>query len=256
MTVFQGLQSAHATECLDAIDEVSRQVGADDRELQALAQCLGAPQKTIQRRAAAAFAALSARGVDVRPVLLAALASDEPPRRWGAAYACSLLGTPPAQVLPVLLTTLGCEDGDLRWAAASILVRMKGEALVDELRALLTAGNAAQRKMAVYCLRDLEARVADVEHALFAALDDPDSGVRMAAMSALARLSADRHTVALRVVGVLNDTDPGVRRAAAAILGSLGDRSAAVLAALRAAAAGPDPSLQRAAARSLRLLES
>ena len=77
--------------------------------------------------------------------------------------------------------------------------------------------------MVAYCLRDLEVRTAAVEAALFAALDDDEARVRMAAMSALARLSADRSAVANRLIGMLNDADIGVRRAAAAVLGQLGE---------------------------------
>jgi len=257
MTVLQGLHSPHATECLDAMDVLVRQDQADEAELEALAQCLGAPEKVIQRQAAAAFAALAARGVEVAPVLIRTLQSDLPARRWGAAYTCSLLGPLPAQAIPVLLATLGCDDGDVRWAAADILVGMTRDAApVDALRSLLVTGNPAQRKMVAYCLRDLEVRTAAVEAALFAALDDDEARVRMAAMSALARLSADRSAVANRLIGMLSDADIGVRRAAAAVLGRLGDRSDSVRAALRAAAADADPSLQRAAARSLRLLAS
>ena len=92
------------------------------------------------------------------------------------------------------------------------------------------------------------------KQALYAALDDAESAVRIAALSSLARLCADRRAAALRVVTLLDGPDAGVRRAAAVALGALGARSDAVFTALRGAAAGADASLQRAAERSLRLL--
>ena len=256
MTVLQELESAEFGDRLRAIEQLTDRNSIDDSELGALAACLGHPRKIVQRRAAEACAILSARGVAVRGILIARLAAAAPRERWGAAFALSLLAAPPVEALPVLLASLGTGDGDIRWAAANIIVRMKGtEGLVDALRRAMASSNAAQRKMAAYCLRDLDARSPAVEHQMFGALDDPDPGVRMAAMSSLVRLSTNRAGVSQRVIDLLSDASPGVRRAAAVVLGVLGDRSDAVRSALHAAAASSDPSLQRAADRSLRLLE-
>jgi HEAT repeat protein len=183
------------------------------------------------------------------------LRSTAPRQPWGAAFALSLLGVPPPETLPVLLACLGGDDGDIRWAAANILVRIHDvPQLIEMLQDALRAGNPAQRKMAAYCLRDLDARSPAIERALFDALNDADPGVCIAAMASLARLSAHRAAVAARLIVVLDDPKAGVRRAAAAVLGALGDVSQPVVAALRAAAASPDASLRRAAERSLRLL--
>src|SRR5207247_4157532 len=100
---------------------------------------------------------------------------------------------PPAAPLPALLETLGADDGDVRWAAAGILVRLRDRAaLVGSLRALLASRNATQRKMALYCLRDLETRAPEVEQAVLHALGDADRDVRLAAIATLARLAPDR----------------------------------------------------------------
>ena len=107
----------------------------------------------------------------MRDVLLRTLESDVTRQRWGAAYALSLLGDAPPVTLPTLLEALGSDDGDVRWAAGNILARLRGDtALVDALQQLLGTGNPAQRKMAAYCLRDLDARSPAVERALLAAL--------------------------------------------------------------------------------------
>src|SRR6185369_11482334 len=104
---------------------------------------------------------------------------------------------PPPAIVPVLLDTLGAEDGDLRWAATAILLGLSDRAAtVAGLRGLLDAGNAAQRKMALYCLRDLGIRSPDAEAAAIRALADVDQGVRLAAMAALARLALDRGAAA------------------------------------------------------------
>ena len=255
MTLAERLQAPDPEVCRAAIAELVERGGATPEELAALADCLGAGRKAVERPAAEAFAALAARGVPVDEILLGALASPLPRRRWGAAFALSLAGDPPPATLPVLLETLGADDGDLRWAAAGIVVRLHERvALVESLRALVASGNAAQRKMALYCLRDLEARTPAVEQAVLHALGDADRDVRLAAVATLARLARDRGAAAAKLVHALETGDERVRRAAAAALGALGERSAPVLAALGAASASPDPSLRRAAKGALRQL--
>lgn len=257
MTLTDALQSTAVDERLQAIDRVATAGVADSDVLQALATCLEASEKVVQRRAAEAFAALNERGVAVEPILLACLDSQNRRQRWGAAYALSLLGPPAAAVIPALLDALQDDDGDVRWAALDILVRMKAErALVDALVNLLRSGTAQQRKMAAYGLRDLDARSSMVEQALTAGLQDPDAGVKMAVMSSLARLAIDRVNAAERLIAFLSSGDHSVGRAAAANLGALGERSERVMHALDAARQSSDPSLQRAAERSLRLLRA
>ena len=257
MNVGQRLRSATLQDRVAAMDELAAGGDADAQTLDALVECLGDERKQIQRRAAEVLTALSARGVAVRAVLLGSLQSSVPIQRWGAAYALSLLGTPPPQSQAALLECLGVDDGDVRWAAAAILLRMDDQpGMIAALQGLLRGGDAAQRKMAAYCLRDLGARLPTVEQVLLDATNDQQPGVRMAAMSGLTRLGTDRAVVSQRLTVMLQDHDAGVRRAAAAALGTLGDRSDAVLAALRVAFDSPDASLKRAAARSLRLLET
>jgi len=257
MTRAERLRAPDPEICRAAIAELAERGRATPEELAALTDCLGAGRKVVERPAAEAFATLAARGAPVEDVLLAALASPLPRRRWGAAFALSLAGDPPAATLPVLLETLGADDGDLRWAAAGIVVRLhERTALVESLRALVASGNAAQRKMALYCLRDLGVRSPDAEAAAIRALADPDEGVRLAAMAALARLALDRGAAAAHLVGVLETASERVRRAAAAALGVLGERTPPVVAALEAAAASTDAALARAAGGALRGLSS
>jgi len=228
---------------------------ADARELSALLDALGADTKAVQRGAAEAVAALARAGQDVEGLLAAALADPSPRRRWGAAYAWSRLGRGPAACLPVLLDALGADDGDLRWASATILREHGGVLPVAAaLRALVASPNPLQRKMALYSLRDLNVRGADVEGAVRASLADPDAGVRLAAMSALATLADDRAAAADALLLRLDDLDPGVRRAAAAALGRLGVASPGVTGALRRALASGDAGLARAAAGALATL--
>ena len=255
MTLVDRLRSAVVEERVAAIAELRAQERAGNAELAALADCLGHAAKAVQRAAAEAFAALGERGVAVREILLAALSSPEFGRRWGAAFALARLHAPADLLLPVLLETLGVEDGDLRWAAATIVIGLADRVEVLEgLRRLLPSGNAAQRKMALYCLRDLDVRAAEVDAAIVRCLADEDRDVQLAAVSSLARLATDRSAAAEQLIRALDATEPGLRRAAAAGLGALGERSAPVLAALERARTSADASLARAAAGALRQL--
>jgi HEAT repeat protein len=255
MTLADRLRSADPDERSAAIAEIARRTSVEAGELEALADCLGHARKAIQRPAADACAALSAQGIDVRPVLAAALASPLARQRWGAAFAFARLGAPPLETLPVVLETLGGDDGDLRWAAAEILRRVPERArVVAALEDLLRSGNGAQRKMSLYCLRDLGVRAPEIEQAALSALGDELREVRLAAIAWLARLATDRAAAADRMLIALAGGDPQLRRAAAAGLGLLGERSERVLGALRDACATPDPSLRRAAEGALRQL--
>jgi len=247
------LRGASVEDRVAAIAELGGDPGAP--ELEALADCLAHDRKLVQRRAAEAFAALDRRGRPVRAVLARALGSASARQRWGAAYALSLIGAPPPETLPVLLEALGQDDGDMRWAAARIVVRMRDEpGLVRTLTELTARGTRPQRKMALYCLRDLEAVPAGAEHVALAALGDPDVGVRLAALSTLPAVAVDRAAVGPKVLPLLDDPDRGVRRAAAAALGKLGVDSEEVVGALGAALRSEDASMRRAAEGALRLL--
>lgn len=238
-----------------AIAELAARHDATREELAALAACLGHARKAIQRPAAEAFANLAARGVNVTDVLDAALASADPRRRFGAAFALSLLGPPPPHTLPVLCETLGSDDGDMRWAAEKIVLRLADRGAVQRaLAELLRAGSPEQRKMALYTLRDLSECTTEAEAAVLAALDDPLASVRQAAITCTPHLVADRPRAAARLLAALEDPDERLRRGAAAALGALGEPTAAVVTALRQAAASTDAALARAAARALRLL--
>jgi len=255
VTAADALRSPDLDARLAAIAELTGRGQADPEELAALAECLGDERKAVQRRAAEAFAAVTRHGDVGRGLLLDALRSPAPRQRWGAAFALSLLGPPPADCLPVLLEALAASDGDMRWAAADIVCRLpERDAVAATLGALVATGTPLQRKMALYCLRDLAAPSAELERVITAALADGNAGVRLAAMSALASLATDGRAAARGLLPLLEDADEGVRRAAAAALGRLGERSEAVIAALREAARSPDASLRRSAERARRLL--
>ena len=228
---------------------------ADAADLALLLDALGAPTKAEQRRAAEVLAAVARAGQDVGPLLEQGLADGSARRRWGAAYACSVMGATSPACLPILLEALGSDDGDVRWAAATIIRSLPGyQDVVPELRALVHALSPLQRKMALYCLRDLSAQASGLDDELLAALRDDEPAVRLAALSTVTVLAQDRRAAARAVMGRLDDADAGVRRAAAAALGRLGPAEPAIIEALQRARDGADPALTRAAARALVLL--
>ena len=249
------LRSADATEQLAAIAEIRTRALSTAPELEALTDCLRAPLTAVRRAAAETLAALAQTAPAVRDRLAATLQAPDPALRWGAAYGLSRLGPAPPESLSTVLDALGSDDGDVRWAAAAILAGMPHrETVVSQLVGVVRDGSPAQRKMALYCLRDLGASVPGIDAVLLAAVDDADVGVRLAAITALCRVAMDRAAASRRLLAALNDADARVRRSAAAALGALGLSTPALRERLRAAAAG-DPSLRRAARRSLQLLE-
>ena len=240
---------------LERLDAIAGRGRADASELALLLDALGAPRKAAQRRAAEALAALAHGGQDVRALLERGLGDDSTRRRWGAAYACSLVGAMPPRCVAVLLEALGSDDGDVRWAAATIIRSLPPDpTIVTDLRTLTRAPGPLQRKMALYCLRDLAVRGEGLEAEVMASLHDHDPAVRLAALSAVAVLAEDRLAAARAVAARLDDPDAGVRRAAAATLGRLGATEPHAVQALRRALDAGDPALARAASRSLEML--
>ncbi len=206
--------------------------------------------------AAEALAMLAATDSSVRGRLADALRAPDLALQWGAIYGLSRLGPAPPESLPILVEALGSDDGDVRWATAAILAAMDTRAtVVGQLVGVARDGRPTQRKMALYCLRDLGGSLPAIDAVVHAALDDPDVGVRLAAITSLPRVAIDRLGASRRLIAALDEPHDSLRRAAAAALGALGLSTPTVRQRLHAAAASDDPSLGRAARRSLRLLE-
>ena len=250
---------------LGAIDRIfsAPEKRLSDDVLDALVGCVGAPQKTIQRRAIDALAAVAESG-DARVVegLRESLRADDRRVRWGSAYALAQIGAGAfaMHVADALCEALSDDDGDIRWAAANLLVRL-GREYPEEIRERLIALGADSdrnaRKMALYCIRDLGIRGAELIAVIERAVRDPDVHVRLAALAVLAGLDDTSDAAANLALAFLeSDTDAGVRRAAAVALGNLQSNSPRAVAALRAAAADEsDTSLARAARGALERLE-
>ena len=235
---------------LDALLECDRRGPLPEPVLTLTLDALGHERKAVQRNAGEVLALWSHATPEIGLRLRALLRSGPLRHRFGAAFALAKLG-PDAATIPVLLETLGEADGDMRWAAASLIVELarRSPELCGELASLAASGTAGQRKMAIYCLRDLGG-APDLAEILVADLDHADAGVRMAALAALGRLYATRESALRAVTKVArDDVDAGVRRAAVSQLGNFpaGIADEEVAAVLGAAAASQDEGLRKAA---------
>lgn len=219
----------------------------------ALVDCLATGDKRVQRRAAEALARVEDRAV-VRAALTPLLTSGDSEGRWAAAYALSQVCGPTREMLPPCVEAFGHADADRRWAAAELVVALgRAEPIAGELRSVLLRGDERQRKMSLYCLRDLRVDDPETTAAVLTALDDSQAGVRLAALAVFGECL---HTpAAAEAVARVLEGDPecGVRRAAAAALGGFGGVAVA-REALERATRSADLDVQRAARGALERL--
>jgi HEAT repeat protein len=220
--------------------------------------CLGHTRKTIQRGAAEQLIRFSRVQPEIVTALTKKLADPDPRVRWTAAFTLSQLPLPEPLPLPVLLENLGHDESDLRWAAATAILRLATHhpRVITEVLRLARAGNTVQRRMALYCLRDLAHSDEEARIVYRASLSDPDPMVRLGGLSCLGKLKLATPEVREAVLRMVeNDPDQGVRRAAAATLGHLADSAPAVIEALSNAARSDDVGLRKAALGALKRLQ-
>ena len=219
---------------------------------QSLAE-LAHARKAISRLAAERLAQAVRDDPSLRARVASLLSSAEPRERWGAAYTLAQLEEAPRDAIPALLDALASSDGDVRWASARLVVRAirHRPELGETLRPLVRAASALQRKMALYCLRDLGGTPTVDATLIAAALADADAAVRLAAMSAAVAIFPHTAEAADLLAPLLGDVEPGVRRAAAATLGQLGVTTPAVHARLTCATTSGDAMLERTARQAL-----
>ena len=247
--------------CLDAAEDPAAVL-----LVEALVAALGDPVRAVWRAAADALASIGRRDAGVLAALRGALASGEPRTRRVAALVGARLAPREMRLLPPLVEALGSQDGYLRWGAARALVelsRAQGEVHPLLLHVAHSDPDAVSRRMAAFCLRDVEPADPRTAAALLAASRDAVVAVRRAALSALASLLEPPRDVEERLREALgSDADGACRRIAAAVLGGLGASDPAFVgretrAALALARdASPDPDLRRAAERALRGFEA
>jgi HEAT repeat protein len=178
--------------------------------------------------------------------------------RWPAAYILAHLPHPSQRVFNVLIDALDHPDADIRWAVMLLLVRLAksdGE-IIRLLFELRKTGTPTQRRMALYCIRDLDLTEAASLQALLDSLRDDDPTVRVAAVTSLKRkMGIDSGGRKMLYDIFVNDPDLRVRNAAAVTLAQLGSPSEEFLAALKMAEASEHVQLKKAAKAAIAILQ-
>ena len=233
-------------------------MNGDQKQSAALIADLEHPQKPKIRAAVDALITLLPHEPGLKDDLEQSLSDARHRNLWAFAYVLGHLPQPSGATIRTLLTALDHNESDIRWAVALLLVRLaKTESVVISLLVELSrSGTANQKRMAVYCIRDL--RLADNASlkALLAASRDSEAAVRVAAVTSLKTRNDVGANARKRLLELfLTDTDVRVCNAAAITLAQLGSPSEDFVAALRAAANSESAVLKKAASAALSLLE-
>ncbi|MGH7828178.1 MAG: HEAT repeat domain-containing protein [Candidatus Binatia bacterium] len=227
-------------------------------ELTAVIAALESRDKRAIRGAVDALIPLANESPPVATRLNQLLNEPQRANRWPIAYVLANLPHPSQATIQVLLDTLDSEDPEIRWAIALLLVKLarQDENILTRLVQAVSLGKTTQRRMAVYCVRDLSLSDHASLRTLVEALRDPDPMVRVAATTSLKARSdvgSDEENELLRLF--LEDPDGRVRNAAVVTLAQLGASSNEFHDALVKARAGPDPQIQKAAAQALSIIQ-
>ncbi len=234
-------------------------MNADEEKTAALIAGLEHSQKTKIRAAVDALIALSAHEPGLRAILEESLNNAQPRNLWAFAYVLGHLPQPSATTLRALFAALDHNEPDIRWAIALLVTRLaKSEgAVVNLLLELSRSGTANQKRMAVYCIRDLQLRDDGSLQALLAASRDTEASVRVAAVTSLKTRNDAGPKARKRLLELfLTDRDVRVCNAAVITLAQLGSPSEDFIAALRAMEHSENAPLKKAVSAALSLLES
>lgn len=185
-----------------------------------LLEALGSSDRAVQRRASDEAIERMREDRGFRDALVKLMRDGSPLERFASAYVLFHDG-PSLRPVPALLESMDLDDGDLRWTATHLLVtlgRSQPEVIALLLHEIAAGPSARRRRMAIYATRELAPEIEETGAALLAALDDPASEVRLAALSSVAKLAAPDKAIRERVLGLLKgDPDPRMRRIAAVV---------------------------------------
>ena len=191
-------------------------------DIASLIESLAHSDRAVVRTAIDSLVTVGHERPEVRESLNRLLQEVASENRWPVAYTLGQLSQPSSSCLDILIEALGSEDPDMRWATLQLLIRLgkNDKRILPLVSELLNSGSPTQRRMAVYCLRDLGPEDRSVQ---LQCLGDTDPLVRVAAVIALSkqsRLSEDVLSVLVRLNS--NDTDSRVRSAVGFALERLG----------------------------------
>jgi len=229
----------------------------DSAQLDLLIKSLDQPDKKALREGVEALISMASSTPEVADRLRALLCRAPAEKRWPIAYVLAQISPLSTECLDALKGALGENDPDIRWAVALLLVRLAKKSdsgVAAHLIDLLDSGKPTQRRMAVYCLRDIGTEDL-LRAALQHALGDSEPLVRVAAVTSLkafpetGRAATDQ---LLRLVS--SDPDSRVRASAALALAHLSPPTEKVSRALNDAARSSDSKLAKAARAALAIL--
>lgn len=231
----------------------------DDARIAELIAALDSPDKPALRAAVDALISLASAAAGVREILQRRLNEAGHHNYWPVAYVLGHLQNPSNRCMETLIEGLDHREADIRWAIALLLVQLakKDDGAVHRLTDLCARGTGNQKRMALYCLRDLALSDPESLAAMLGALGDRDPTVRVAAAISLkgrTDLDEDGKKALLQVY--LKDTAPRVRHAMAITLAGLGSPSEEFLKALDAARDSSEPQIRKAARTALKILEN
>ena len=230
----------------------------DDRQTAALIADLDHPDKPTIRAAVDALIPAAAHSPELRDLLNHRLIEAGHRQYWPVAYILGNLPQPSAAAITSLLDALDHREPDIRWAIALLLVRnaQQDGGLVPLLIQLCATGSENQKRMALYCLRDLALSDAASLAALLAALHDNEPTVRVAAAICLkSRPDIDDTGKHLLLQAYSHDAELKVRHAAAISLASFGAPAPEFLIVLKKNCESGNDQVKKAAMAALDLLE-
>lgn len=227
--------------------------------IRACAARLGDRERVVRRFAAEALGRWLGNGDRstrhaVRTRLRDSLGRRDAHVAWSAAFILANVEGPRPALAAPLLRAFSLDDSDARWAAALHVTRLAGAhpRLVGKLRTLARRGSSMERRMALFCLRDLPITSEDALSPFLRALGDPDALVRSAALSSLGHLGRKPRCVVDKLLRSLTQDDSIlVRRMAAVTIGQIGASRRDVCVALEAAMEAEDLDLRKAARHAM-----
>ena len=230
----------------------------DSRETADLIAALDHPDKPTIRAAVDKLIALAESSAALRDILNHRLSEPDHRNYWPVAYVLGHQSQPSGIVIRTLLSALNHREPDIRWANGLLLVRIakREPAVIPLLIGLCETGSANQKRMALYCLRDLALSDSESRAAMLKALDDDEPTVRVAAVTSLkVRTDVDATVRHKLLVSYLRDTDDRVRNAVAVTLASLGSPNEEFLRALNDASKSGSGQIKKSADAALKMLQ-
>lgn len=230
----------------------------DPSEIANLIAALDDADKPAIRAAVDKLIALTEHSEEARQALADRLNQAGHRNYWPVAYILGHQAQPSGAVIRTLLDALNHREPDIRWANGLLLVRIAKDegGVVPLLMELCKIGSANQKRMALYCLRDLALHDDQSRNAILGALDDHAPTVRVAAVTSLkTRTDVDDAVRQKLLATYLQDADDRVKNAVAVTLASLGSPDREFLRALKQSSASGNRQIKKSADLALKILK-